>query len=175
LMDYQATSAIAISVILFLITYFGLFQKLGDKIEKHNQDVNDKLAKNNEDIKEYVRKYSDELKDYIKKIDKEWDAKCASHGERVKAVEVENTRLWTTFGDKMADMLKLPIHLDRDILLEKYKKRVITFDEMITLNTILTEEYNVQKTLPLAMMISILETKIYILSEEKNKNGRLPI
>ena len=82
--------------------------------------------------------------------------------ERITKVEVKNDLFWKALENKLADMLKSPTHLNKDILLEKFKLGLLNQEEMVVLSTILTEEYNVCKSLPLAMLISRLESEIML-------------
>jgi len=82
--------------------------------------------------------------------------------ERITKVEVKNDLFWKALENKLADMLKSPTHLNKDILLEKFKLGLLNQEEMVVLSTILTEEYNVSKSLPLAMLISRLESEIML-------------
>jgi hypothetical protein len=83
--------------------------------------------------------------------------------ERITRLEVKNELFWKALENKLADMLKSPTHLDKDILLDKFKDGSLTPEETKILRTILTEEFNnKEKSFALALVISRLETNIAI-------------
>lgn len=79
---------------------------------------------------------------------------------RITRLEVQSGIFWKALENKLADMLKSPTHLSKDILLDKFKDDCLDEAETMILRTMLTEEYNKKKTLELSMFISRLETRL---------------
>ncbi len=82
--------------------------------------------------------------------------------ERISKLEVRSDLFWKALENRLADMLKSPSHLAKDVFLDKLKDNTITPEETATLRTMLLEEYNHHdvKSLAAALLISRLDTKI---------------
>lgn len=86
--------------------------------------------------------------------------------DRIAKLEGRDAIYWKAFENKLADMLKSPTHLSKDVLLDKFKDETLSLAETETLRTMLTEEWNNQgKSLALAMLISRLETTITLAAQ----------
>jgi hypothetical protein len=99
---------------------------------------------------------------------KDYDETCVDFKNLsavVTEMKVKIDVFWKALDNRLADMLKSPTHLDKDILMEKYKHDLLTFDETLVLKTILEEEWNQKKSLDLAMFLSRLDV---IIAVEKN-------
>lgn len=93
--------------------------------------------------------------------------------ERLARLEVRSDLFWKFLESKLADMLKSPTHLDKDILLDKFKDNCLSLEETKGLRTILTEDFNhKEKSLALAMLIARLETRIEIANNKLKRRDR---
>jgi hypothetical protein len=96
----------------------------------------------------------------------------AVQNDRIKELEVKGNVFWKALENKLADMLKSPTHLDKDILLDKFKDGELTEEETKVLRTMLTEEFNKEKSLALALFISRLETNITMKSLSHKRSNK---
>ncbi len=92
--------------------------------------------------------------------------------ERITRIEERTNIFWKAFEIRLADMLKSPTHLAKDILFDKFKDNSLSLEETETLRTMLLEEFNHKKTVELAFFISSLDTCIELENRRLKKRGK---
>ena len=121
--------SIAISVVLFLITYFGFIQKQADR--------------------------------------------AAEQEKRMTSLETKVGLFWTVIEKNVAQLLKSPDHVEKDMLMDDLSRHELTLDNALKLRAIVTDEMQLKGRkngiLPDVLILGLLEVRIFELRQGKHE------
>lgn len=107
------------------------------------------------------------LKDRIAEIIKSFGETNAKYEARFVALETKMELFWGAVGKVVIDMVKQPIHFEKDALLDRLKTNVINGEELIKLKIIVEEEVvelrerKDPKALAYVLVLALIDQKLF--------------